>query len=242
MSFRNHQRSKKKSEHHLPNVKFEITKKEEDSPPHSTSLCPPVSSLPDTTSTPPPKTPPVSQTSYRNLSTRTTSQAASKTTSVRRTAADAHRTTPPPPPSTTSSTGSEDPVILTTNVPILPKARPGHPPLNTTWVGPPQSHIRHPTTPTSSHSHSTTPPRGPLRVTVPRPHHNGHLLPFNFSSDIKHYLNPTAHRTRQPLLSPTPSPPCPAPPAIFRQTNKLPLSTTLSYALPDKLRPLLLPK
>ena len=41
------------------------------------------------------------------------------------------------------------------------------------------------------------------------------LTPFNFSSDIKHYLNSTAHRTRQPLLPPRHSPPCPAPPASY---------------------------
>lgn len=34
---------------------------------------------------------------------------------------------PPPPPPSSSSSSSEDPVILTTNVPILQKARPGHP-------------------------------------------------------------------------------------------------------------------
>ena len=106
-------------------------KKEEDSPPHSTMLCPPVRTVPDktsTTSTPPPaKAPPVSHTSYRNLSTRTTSQATPKTTSTQHTAAAPHPTAPPTPPSTTSSTSTEDPIILTTNVPILPKARPGHP-------------------------------------------------------------------------------------------------------------------
>ena len=201
-------------------IKFEVMKKEEDSRPHSISLCPPVSSFADNTSTsPPPKAPPVSHTSYRNLSTRTTSPATSKTTSVQRTTADLHHTAPPPPPSTTSSTSTEDPVILTTNVPILPKARPGHPPLNTTWVGPPQSHNLPPTTPTSSHTHSAAPMRVPLRVTIPRPHHNGHLLPFNFSSDIKHYLNPTAHPTRRPLCTSTHSPPCPAPPALYQPTT-----------------------
>ena len=61
--------------------------------------------------------------------------------------------------------------------------------------------------------------RVPLRVTIPRPHHNGHLLPFNFSSDIKHYLNPTAHPTRRPLRTSTPSPPCPAPPALYQPTT-----------------------
>ena len=196
-------------------VKFEIMKKEEeDSPPHSNMLCPPVRSVPDktsTTSTPPPaKAPPVSHTSYRNLSTRTTSQTTSKTTSAQHTAAAPHPTAPPTPPSTTSSTSTEDPIILTTNVPILPKARPGHPPLNTTWVGPPHSHYP---------PHSAAPTRIPLQVTIPRPHHNGQLLPFNFSSDIKHYLNPTAHPTRRPRSTSTPSPPCPTPPTHFQPTT-----------------------
>ena len=165
-------------------VKFETMKKEEDSPPHSTMLCPPVRTVPDKTSTTPAKAPPVSHTSYRNLSTRTTSQATPKTTSTQ-------------PPSTTSSTSTEDPIILTTNVPILPKARPGHPPLNTTWVGPPHSHYP---------PHSAAPTRIPLQVTIPRPHHNGQLLPY-FSSDIKHYLNPTAHPTRRPRSTSIPAPP-----------------------------------
>ena len=206
-------------------VKFETTKKEEDSPPHSNMLCPPVSSLPDKTSTtptpPPSKAPPVSHKSYRNLSTRTTSPAISKTTSTQHTAAAPHHTAPPPPPSTTSSTSTEDPVILTTNVPILPKARPGHPPLNSTWVGPPHSHHLPQTTPLLSHTHSAAPTRVPLRVTIPRPRRNGHLLPFNFSSDIKHYLNPTAHPTRRPLSISTPSTPCPAPPSQYQ-----PITTT----------------
>ena len=198
--------------------KFEITKKEEDSPPHSTSLCPPVKQLArhhiHTT------TQGTTSITYILLQPLHTHYITCHLQNDLRTA-DTHRTTPPPPrhPYTTSSTSSEDPVILTTNVPILPKARPGHPPLNTTWVGPPQSPNLHPTMPTSSHTHFTAPTRGPLRVTIPRPHHNGHLLPFNFSSDIKHYLNPTAHRTRQPLLPPTPSPPCPAPPANYQPTT-----------------------
>ena len=123
-------------------VKFEIMKKEEDSPPHSTMLCPPVRTVPDqtpTTSTPPPaKAPPVSHTSYRNLSTRTTSQATPKTTSTQHTAAAPHPTAP----------------------------RPGHPPLNTTWVGPPHSHYpSHSAAPTHTYSttgyHSTPSPQWP---------------------------------------------------------------------------------
>ena len=183
-------------------VKFELMKKEEGSPPHSTMLCPPVRTVPDTpptTTTPPPaKAPPVSHASYRNLSTRTTSQATPKTTSTQHAAAAPHPTAPPPPPSTTSSTSTEDPIILTTNVPILPKARPGHPPLNTTWVGPPHSHYP---------PHPPAPTRIPLQVTIPRPHHNGRLLPFNFSSDINHYLNPTATPARRPQSTSIPAPP-----------------------------------
>ena len=120
-------------------IKFEDAKTEEDSPSLSTLPCLPVSSLPDN-STPPAKAPPVSHTSYRNLSTRTTSPAKPKSTILPSAAAPA-KLTP-----TTSSTSSEDPIILTTNVPILPKARPGYPPLNTTWVAhpAPTHHEPHP--------------------------------------------------------------------------------------------------
>ena len=195
-------------------VKPEDTTKEEDSPSNPPFLCPPVSSFPDPT-TPPAKAPPVSQTSYRNLSTRAPPLPTLKATSSRKNFPATKPHTPAPPPSNSSSTSSEDPIILTTNVPILPKARPGHPPLNATWVGP--SHL--PTHPTSlqtpSHTHppnlSTPPTQGLVQVTIPRPRHNGHILPFNFSSEIHHYLNPTTHRTHQPPLAPTPLPPCPAP-------------------------------
>ena len=61
--------------------------------------------------------------------------------------------------------------------------------------------------------HSATPTRIPLQVTIPRPHRNGQLLPFNFSTDIKHYLNPTAHSTRRPATS------RPAPPTHFHPTT-----------------------
>ena len=189
-------------------TKLELTKKEEDSPQHTPMLCPPVSTVPDKTSTtstsPPAKAPPVSHTSYRNLSTRNTPQTNPKPTPTQPTAIPPHPTAPPAPPSTTSSTSTEDPVILTTNVPILPKARPGHPPINTTWVGTPQLHHA---------PHSATPTRIPLQVTIPRPHRNGQLLPFNFSNDIKHYLNPTAHPTRRPATS------RPVPPTHFRPTT-----------------------
>ena len=186
--------------------KLELTKKEEDSPQHPPTLCPPVSAVPDKTSTtsttPPAKAPPVSHTSYRNLSTRNTPQTNPKPTPTPHDAIPPH--TAPAPPSTTSSTSTEDPVILTTNVPILPKARPGHPPINTTWVRPPQWHRPHP---------STAPTRNPVQVTIPRPHRNGQLLPFNFSNDIKHHLNPTAHPTRRPVTS------SPVPPSHFSPTT-----------------------
>ena len=189
-------------------TKLELTKKEEDSPQHTSMLCPPVSTVPDKTSTtstsPPAKAPPVSHTSYRNLSTRNTPPTNPKPTPTQPTATLPHPTAPSAPPSTTSSTSTEDPVILTTNVPILPKARPGHPPINTTWVGPPQLYHA---------PHSATPTRIPLQVTIPRPHRNGHLLPFNFSTDIKHYLNPTAHSTRRPAT------PRPTPPTHFHPTT-----------------------
>ena len=186
--------------------KLELTKKEEDSPQHAPMLCPPVSAVPDKTSTtsttPPAKAPPVSHTSYRNLSTRNTPQTNPKPTPTPHDAIPPH--TAPAPPSTTSSTSTEDPVILTTNVPILPKARPGHPPINTTWVRPPQRHRPHP---------STAPTRNLVQVTIPRPHRNGQLLPFNFSNDIKHHLNPTAHPTRRPVTS------SPVPPSHFSPTT-----------------------
>ena len=175
--------------------KPELMKKEEDSPQHYPMLCPPVSAVPDktptTSTTPPPKAPPVSHTSYRNLSTRNTPQTNLKPTPTQPAATPPHTTSAPP--STTSSTSTEDPVILTTNVPILPKARPGHPPINTTWVGPPQWHHA---SPYQQHLHAS-----PIQVTIPRPHRNGQLLPFNFSNDVKHYLNPTAHPTRRPVTS-----------------------------------------
>ena len=75
---------------------------------------------------------------------------------------------------------------------------------NTYWVGPPQWHHA---------PHSATPTRIPLQVTIPRPHRNGQLLPFNFSNDIKHYLNPTAHPTRRPATS------RPVPPTHFCPTT-----------------------
>ena len=58
---------KAKSETSLtPEVKFEDTKKEEDSPSNPAFLCPPVSSLPDS-STPPAKAPPVPHAATRFL-------------------------------------------------------------------------------------------------------------------------------------------------------------------------------
>ena len=204
-------------------TKLELMKKEEDSPQHTPMLCPPVSAVPDktsTTSTPPPaKAPPVSHTSYRNLSTRNTPQTNPKPTPPQPTAIPPHSTAPPPPSSTTSSTSTEDPVILTTNVPILPKARPGHPPINTTWVGPPQWHHA---------PHSATPTRIPLQVTIPRPHRNGQLLPFNFSNDIKHIPQPhsTSHSTTSHITSRTTNS---LPPNHYHQYHhSVPTSTSYS--------------
>ena len=107
-------------------------------------------------------------------------------------------------------------------------ARPGYPPLNTTWVGPPHLLAHRSSSHATSHTHSAPPTQGPIQVTIPRPQRNGHILPFNFSSDIKHYLNPTAHGTRQPLLASTPSPPCPAPQPIYPPTS----STTTTTVFP----------
>ena len=205
-------------------------------------LCPPVRTVPDKTSTtstsPPAKAPPVSHTSYRNLSTRTTSQANPKTTPTAPTTTRPHLTAPPTPPSTTPSTSTEDPIILTTNVPILPKARPGHPPINTTWVGPPQSH--HP-------PHTATPTRIPLQVTIPRPHRNGQLLPFNFpltsnTTSIPRHTppdNPPHQAQHRPLTSNQPLPQIPLqcsrryPPfqTPHSQSSKLPRFSRLSCGL-----------
>ena len=93
-------------------------------------------------------------------------------------------TSKPPPPSPSPTTSSEDPVLLMTNVPILKKARPGQPPLRLL------SHLDPP---------------------IPRPHCNGHIMPFHFSHNILQYLDSNGDRP-----SPTPAaPPCPAPPPAF---------------------------
>ena len=101
-------------------------------------------------------------------------------------------------------------------------------PLGQGLVGPPHLPAHRSSSHATSHTHSAPPTQGPIQVTIPRPQHNGRLLPFNFSNDIKHYLNPTAHRTRQPLLDSRPSPPCPAPQPIHPPTS----STTTTPVFP----------
>ena len=109
-------------------------------------------------------------------------------------------------------------------------------PLGQGLVGPPHLPAHRSSSHATSHTHSAPPTQGPIQVTIPRPQHNGRLLPFNFSSDIKHYLNPTAHRTRQPLLDSRPSPPCPAPQPIYPPTSST-TTTTVFHQYHQSLTP-----
>ena len=193
-------------------TKLELTKKEEDSPQHTPMLCPPVSTVPDKTSTtstsPPAKAPPVSHTSYRNLSTRNTPQTNPKPPPTQPTAIPPHPTAPPAPPSTTSPTSTEDPVILTTNVPILPKARPGHPPINTTWVGPHNCTMLH----IQQHLHAS-PYRSPFHVPTGMANFYPSIFPMtsNTTSIPQHIpLDDQPHRVPyHQLTSAQPLPPTP---------------------------------
>ena len=130
--------------------------------------------------------------------------------------------------------------------PILKKARPGQPPLRssthqdppaTTTVPPPAlaPSLLHPP-PAKAHP----PPQPAYRhtqVRIPRPHHNGHVMPFHFSHHILQHLNSNMdHRrtTATPAIPPCPapppafpahgipSPPQPAPPALFPPLPPLP--------------------
>ena len=181
-------------------IKKEEIKPEDDSPFNPAFLCPPVRSPPEPSGIPV-KAPPVSQASYRNLSTRTTSQPPPKphTTRISKQSHSTSAAATAPPPSTTSSTSSEDPIIVTTNVPIPPKAQPDRPPLPTARPIS-RASASHDTSPqATSNPYLILQSHDSIRVNIPRPQHNGHRLPFNFSSDIKQHLQRT-HLSRQPLL------------------------------------------
>ena len=49
------------------------------------------------------------------------------------------------------------------------------------------------------------------QVRIPKPHHNGHILPFHFSNNILRYLDSNMDRS----TSTSATPPCPAPPPAF---------------------------
>ena len=131
-----------------------------------------------------------------------------------------------------------------TNVPILKKSRPGQPPHrlfshldppSTTTVPPPAlaPSLLHP------HSVTTHPPPPPThrhtQVRIPRPHCNGHIMPFHFSHNILHYLDSRTDRSSSTPAAPPypapppaypsgsiPPPPQPAPPALFPPLPPLP--------------------
>ena len=100
------------------------------------------------------------------------------------------------------------------------------------------------------------------QVTIPRPRRNGKLMPFNFCSEILHYLNPINTPSRQPLpfalqpeqpspptlssaAPPAPltqqvpsTPPCPAQPKAFSPRNTPPPPQLAPQALFPPLPPL----
>ena len=198
----------------LPAVKLETVKDEPEEQVHhhqSSADVQPATVVTTQASPPPPKTPPVPAPSLPKHSTAHRACTARSSTGA---------TSKPPPPSPSPTTSSEDPVLLMTNVPILKKARPGQPPLrllshldppSTTTVPPPalapsllrpQPVTTHPP-PMPTHRHT--------QVRIPRPHCNGHIMPFHFSYNILQYLDSNGGRS-----SPTPAaPPCPAPPPAF---------------------------
>ena len=199
----------------LPEVKSEVKSEsvtdsdEPNEPTHHSSGVQPATATSTQASPPPPKTPPVPAPYPPKHST----------THRARTASSATGATPkPPPPSPTTS--SEDPVLLMTNVPILKKARPGQPPLrlfthqdppSTTTVPPPAlapSLLR--PQPDTIHP-PPLPTHRQTQVRIPRPHHNGHIMPFHFSDNILRYLNSNMDRSSSTLAAP----PCPAPPPAF---------------------------
>ena len=139
----------------------------------------------------------------------------------------------PPPPSPSTTTSSEDPVLLMTNVPILKKARPGQPPLRPlAYQDPPSTTLVPPPALAPSLLH---PPPLQTQVRIPRPRHNGRILPFHFSHHILEYLDsnkdrPSTTPAAPPYPAPPPAfpahgippPPQPAPPALFPPLPPLP--------------------
>ena len=157
-----------------------------------------------------------------------------------------HTASRPPSP---SSTSSEDPVILRANVPILKKARPGHPPLR---LGPPSTQPSPPssTSPTAlpaplteQHSglevtpcldhiatanlcHTSSPATQPFHG--PHPHTIQRTLSYRITSHSNsrtttafdpHSYPPPLHPAPQPLFPPLP--PLPAAPLNDVQTTTL---------------------
>ena len=188
-------------------TKLELTKKEEDSPQHTPMLCPPVSTVPgktSTTSTSPPAKAPLFPTHLTGTCPHATRHR--QTPNQHQHSLQPHFRIPRhhlhhhlPHPLPALRTLSSSPPMF----PFYPKhVRGTHQSIPPGWA------------PQLYHApHSATPTRIPLQVTIPRPHRNGQLLPFNFSTDIKHYLNPTAHSTRRPATS------RPAPPTHFHPTT-----------------------
>ena len=181
--------------------KFEITKKEEDSPPHSTSLCPPVSSLPEyhihLTATsphalhhlPPPKRPPFSA------------------PPLIRTARHRHRRHPPHPPPAVR--------ILLSSPPTSP-SYPKHA-LDTHRSTPPGWAHHSPTTSTQPCQLQATPTSQRLRVALCGSPSHG---PITMDTSYLSTFPATSSITSTPQhTAPTPSPPCPAPPANYQPTT-----------------------
>ena len=183
---------------------------------------------------PPPKTPPVPPPTHRNRSTRTTARSAQQPHPKTR------QTDTKPPPSPSTSKSSEDPVILTTNVPILKKSRPGQPPDRlspethppSTPIVPPPSLARsliHSSSSSSNLNPPTSPTHRQIQVRIPRPRCHGKIIPFNFSDHILQHLDSTnTSSTCAANASPLPPqdtsrPPCPAPPpALFPPLPPIP--------------------
>ena len=195
----------------LPEIKSEPVKDEPDESTHHSSTGVQSAAVTITqASPPPPKTPPIPAPSPPKHSTAHRARTARSATGA---------THKPPPASPSPTTSSEDPVRLMTNVPILKNARPGQPPLRLfTPHDPPSTTVPPPAlAPSLLHPQPATihPPPLPThrqtQVRIPKPHHNGHILPFHFSNNILRYLDSNMDRS----TSTSATPPCPAPPPAF---------------------------